>query len=90
MRVNLIRLPVYLGRLRDVKQEAVWRGDCEPPCAYARVIVSSRKIEGCRKVADEIVEAEGKADAFACHVGDMKAIETLFQYVEDKHERELD
>ena len=38
----------------------------------AHVIVSSRKIDGCQAVADEIVAAGGKATAIACHIGEME------------------
>ncbi|MFT6125436.1 MAG: NAD(P)-dependent dehydrogenase (short-subunit alcohol dehydrogenase family) [Shewanella sp.] len=37
----------------------------------AHVIVSSRKIEACQIVVDEIVKAGGSAQAIACHIGDM-------------------
>ena len=47
----------------------------------AHVIVSSRKIEGCQQVADKITDAGNKAEAFACHVGDMDNITALFDHV---------
>ena len=37
----------------------------------AHVIVSSRKIEGCQAVVDQINEAGGSAQAIPCHIGDM-------------------
>lgn len=37
----------------------------------AHVIVSSRKIDDCQKVADAIVADGGKATAIACHIGEM-------------------
>ncbi len=53
----------------------------------AEVIVSSRKLEACQAVADSIVEAGGKASAFACHVGEMAQIEAIFDYIKDEHGR---
>src|SRR5699024_8126542 len=53
----------------------------------AEVIVSSRKLEACQAVADSIVEAGGKASAFACHVGEMAQIEAIFDYIQDEHGR---
>jgi NAD(P)-dependent dehydrogenase (short-subunit alcohol dehydrogenase family) len=43
----------------------------------ATVVVSSRKLEPCQAVADEIVSLGGKALAVACHVGDWDACEAL-------------
>ena len=40
----------------------------------AHVIVSSRKIEDCQRVANEIIAANGKAEAAACHVGKLEDI----------------
>lgn len=40
----------------------------------AHVIVSSRKVEDCQKVADAIVAAGGKASAMGCHIGEMEQI----------------
>ncbi len=53
----------------------------------AEVIVSSRKLEACQAVADSIVEAGGKASAFACHVGEMAEIEAIVDYIQDEHGR---
>jgi NAD(P)-dependent dehydrogenase (short-subunit alcohol dehydrogenase family) len=44
----------------------------------ARVIVSSRKLEGCEAVAQAIRDNGGEATAMACHAGDLDAIEKLF------------
>jgi len=41
----------------------------------ARVIVTSRKLDGCEAVAGAIREAGGNARALACHVGDVEQIE---------------
>lgn len=53
----------------------------------AHVIVSSRKIDDCQKVADSIVADGGMASAWACHVGDMDSIAATFAYLRDKHGR---
>ena len=51
----------------------------------AHVIVSSRKIEGCQRVVDEIISAGGSAQAIACHIGDMAQIASLFNAIEAQH-----
>ncbi len=51
----------------------------------ATVIVSSRKIDGCQAVVDKINDAGGKAEAFACHIGNMDDIETIFKHINDKY-----
>lgn len=51
----------------------------------AHVIVSSRKIDGCEKVVNEIIASGGSAQAIACHIGDMSQIESLFQAIEVEH-----
>ena len=53
--------------------------------AGAHVIVSSRKIDGCQVVADEIIKAGGSAEAIACHIGEMEQIENCFKQIEEKH-----
>ncbi|MDB4975216.1 MAG: short-chain dehydrogenase [Myxococcaceae bacterium] len=53
----------------------------------AHVICASRKLEGCEQVAQGIREAGGSAEAMACHIGDVAAIEALFAQVADKHGR---
>ncbi|MEW9797018.1 SDR family oxidoreductase [Alteromonas sp. CYL-A6] len=53
----------------------------------AHVIVSSRKIDGCEAVAASIREEGGKADAWACHVGDMKQIEDTFAHIKAEYGR---
>ncbi|MFT6448911.1 MAG: NAD(P)-dependent dehydrogenase (short-subunit alcohol dehydrogenase family) [Oleispira sp.] len=53
--------------------------------AGAHVIVSSRKIDGCQVVADEIIKAGGSAEAIACHIGEMDQIESCFKQIEEKH-----
>ena len=44
----------------------------------ARVVCTSRKLEGCEAVAAAIREAGGQARALAMHVGDAAAIEAAF------------
>lgn len=53
--------------------------------AGAHVIVSSRKIEGCQVIADDIIKAGGSAEALACHIGEMDQIENCFKQIEEKH-----
>jgi len=53
----------------------------------AHVIVSSRKQDGCQAVADSIAEAGGSAQAIACHVGDMEAINGIFEQLKTEHGR---
>jgi len=48
----------------------------------ARVIVSSRKLEGCEAVAQAIRDNGGEATAMACHAGDLDAIEQLFANIQ--------
>lgn len=47
----------------------------------AKVIVSSRKLDGCEKVASSIRDDGGEAEAWACHVGDMDQIAETFAHV---------
>lgn len=51
----------------------------------AHVMVSSRKIEGCQTVADQINKAGGSAEALACHVGSIEDISKTFEYIRSKH-----
>ena len=53
----------------------------------AHVIVSSRKQEDCQKVVDGIVADGGKAEAVACHIGEMAQIEALFARLEKDYGR---
>lgn len=48
----------------------------------ATVIISSRKIEGCQRVADDIITKGGTAVAKTCHAGNMEHIDTLFNEIE--------
>ena len=51
----------------------------------AHVIVSSRKVDDCQKVADAIVAEGGSAEALACHVGDLDQIAEAFAYLRNQH-----
>lgn len=53
----------------------------------AHVIVSSRKEADCKAVADSIVAAGGKAEARACHIGNMADISRLFEAIKHHHGR---
>lgn len=53
----------------------------------AYVIVSSRKVEDCQRVANEIIAANGKAEAVACHVGKLEDIAEIFEYIRKEHGR---
>ncbi len=53
----------------------------------AKVIVSSRKIEGCQAVVDQITAAGGEAEAIPCHIGDMAQINSLFEQIDAKYGR---
>ncbi|MEP6389558.1 MAG: SDR family oxidoreductase [Halioglobus sp.] len=53
----------------------------------AHVIVSSRKIDDCAKVADAIRADGGSAEAFACHVGSMDDIAATFAHIRSAHGR---
>jgi NAD(P)-dependent dehydrogenase (short-subunit alcohol dehydrogenase family) len=53
----------------------------------AHVMVSSRKVDGCQSVADEINAAGGSAEALGCHVGSMEDITKTFDYIRSQHGR---
>lgn len=57
----------------------------------AHVIVSSRKIDGCRIVAEQInadcANGTGSAAAFACHVGIMDDISQIFSHIKQEYGR---
>ncbi|MFD2166690.1 SDR family oxidoreductase [Thalassotalea euphylliae] len=53
----------------------------------AHVLVSSRKIEGCQAVVDQIKEAGGSAEAFACHIGEIEQVDSLYGHIESAHGR---
>lgn len=51
----------------------------------AHVIVSSRKIDDCQTVVDQIIDAGGSAQAIPCHVGEMDQIERIFSAIQEQH-----
>ncbi|MGB3623411.1 SDR family oxidoreductase [Ketobacter sp. MCCC 1A13808] len=51
----------------------------------AHVIISSRKVDDCQKVADSIIADGGKASAFPCHVGDLEQIQAIFSHIRETH-----
>ena len=50
----------------------------------AHVIVSSRKLDGCQAVADQITADGSSAEPLACHVGSMEQIEEAFAFIKGK------
>lgn len=53
----------------------------------AHVIVSSRREDAVAGVAEEIRAAGGRAEALACHVGELDSIEAAFQAIGKAHGR---
>jgi len=53
----------------------------------AHVIISSRNLDDCEKVAQSIADRGGSAEAMACHIGDLGAIDKLFSVLREKHGR---
>ncbi len=53
----------------------------------ARVVLSSRKLEGVQGVADDIIAAGGDAVARVCHAGHLDQIESLFAGIGDEFGR---
>ena len=51
----------------------------------AHVIISSRKVEGCAAVAEEITAAGGSAETMACHIGDLEQIENAIAQIRERH-----
>lgn len=53
--------------------------------AGATVVVSSRQLEPCETLAQEIKSATGReAAAFACHIGDWNQVDTLADFAYDR------
>ena len=50
----------------------------------AKVILTSRKLEGLRRVEEEIVQAGGTAESLVCHTGEMEQIRELFAEIESR------
>ena len=53
----------------------------------AEVVVTSRKVDECQRVADAICADGGKALAMGCHIGDMRQISETFSNLKDKFGR---
>jgi len=53
----------------------------------AHVLVSSRRIDDCTAVAEEIREAGGSAEPFACNIGSMDDIAALFAHIHEAYGR---
>lgn len=53
----------------------------------ATVIVSSRRIEGCQKVANQITQAGYKADVIPCNIGNMDDIHAMISQIRDTYGR---
>lgn len=53
----------------------------------AHVIVSSRKLEDCQRVADAIFASGGSAEAYACHIGHIDDIDLIFKHIRSVHGR---
>lgn len=51
----------------------------------AQVIVSSRKIEDCTAVAESIQANGGKAEPFACNIGNMEDISAVFEHIRNTY-----
>jgi NAD(P)-dependent dehydrogenase (short-subunit alcohol dehydrogenase family) len=53
----------------------------------ASVIVSSRKADGCERIARSIETAGGRAEPRACHIGELDQIHALMAAIEAAHGR---
>ncbi len=53
----------------------------------AEVILSSRKIDALESVQGDIKKAGGRAHSIACHTGDMKQIEKLFEEIKNRFQK---
>lgn len=53
----------------------------------AHVLVTSRRPDGAQAVAERIRAAGGRADAYACHLGDLDQIERLFRAIDERFGR---
>lgn len=51
----------------------------------AHVIISSRREDGCARVAQSIIAAGGSAQAMACHIGEMQQIGDMFSRIREQH-----
>lgn len=53
----------------------------------AHVLVSSRKIQSCETVVEQIVASGGSAEAIACHVGDLDSVVSVIESIRSRHQR---
>src|SRR5512133_3958953 len=53
----------------------------------ARLILTSRRIEGLRSVEEAIVRAGGAAESIPCHAGEPAQITALFAELDKRHGR---
>lgn len=53
----------------------------------AHVLVSSRNAQSCDAVVDQIAVSGGSAEAIACHVGDLDAVEATIADIRERHNR---
>ena len=53
----------------------------------AKVILTSRKLEGLRRVEGEIVRSGGEAESIVCHAGEMEQIQALFREITGRYPR---
>ncbi|MDO8770909.1 MAG: SDR family oxidoreductase [Burkholderiaceae bacterium] len=51
----------------------------------AHVIISSRKVESCERVADSIRRTGGQASVLACHIGDVDQLSAAFDKIRMSH-----
>ncbi len=51
----------------------------------AHVIVTSRKLDGCKEIVDAIKNHGGSAEALKCHVGNMQDISDTFEFINENH-----
>ncbi len=51
----------------------------------AHVIVTSRKLNGCKEIVDAIKNNGGSAEALTCHVGNMQDISETFEFIKENH-----
>lgn len=53
----------------------------------AHIILTSRKLEGLRRVEEGIIQAGGTAESLVCHAGELDQINGLFTKIEGSRER---
>ncbi len=77
------RIAIVTGASRGIGEAIA----CTLAAHGAHCILSSRKVEGLEAVARRIAEAGGRAEAVACHMGDMAQIAGLVERVGKDHGR---